>query len=161
MRIEEVRVYSKSVPVVEGTYKMSTSDVKELDSTIVEISDEDVDATLSQLEAAKGVLEWQLAEIFLPIDSPDQEQEADRNANRLVEQLRAGAGFAAVAMIVMVGILSLLGAGGSVIIPWNGPGITWQIAPTIVAVVVLAWPRSGRRGPGRIAMTPPKGPQQQ
>ena len=63
----------------------------------IQISDEDFDATLNQLEAAKGVLEWQLAEIFLPIDSPDQEQEADRNANRLVEQLRAGAGFAAVA----------------------------------------------------------------
>lgn len=37
MRIEEIRVYSKSVPVADGTYRMSTTDVKELDSTIVEI----------------------------------------------------------------------------------------------------------------------------
>lgn len=37
MRIEEVRVYGKSVPVADGTYKMSTSAVKELESTIVEI----------------------------------------------------------------------------------------------------------------------------
>jgi L-alanine-DL-glutamate epimerase-like enolase superfamily enzyme len=41
MRIEEIRVYSKSVPVVDGTYKMSTSAVKELDSTIVEIVTKD------------------------------------------------------------------------------------------------------------------------
>ncbi|TXH38850.1 MAG: mandelate racemase [Rhodospirillaceae bacterium] len=37
MRIEEIRVYGKSVPVVDGAYQMSTSSVKELDSTIVEI----------------------------------------------------------------------------------------------------------------------------
>ena len=37
MRIEEVRVYSKGVPVVAGTYRMSLSSVKALDSTIVEI----------------------------------------------------------------------------------------------------------------------------
>lgn len=37
MRIDEIHVYSKSVPVVDGTYKMSTSAVKDLDSTIVEI----------------------------------------------------------------------------------------------------------------------------
>jgi L-alanine-DL-glutamate epimerase-like enolase superfamily enzyme len=41
MRIEEIRVYSKAVPVAEGTYRMASSDVKNLDSTIVEIvSDE-------------------------------------------------------------------------------------------------------------------------
>jgi L-alanine-DL-glutamate epimerase-like enolase superfamily enzyme len=37
MRIEEVRVYSKSVPVVDGSYRMASSTVKDLDSTIVEI----------------------------------------------------------------------------------------------------------------------------
>jgi L-alanine-DL-glutamate epimerase-like enolase superfamily enzyme len=41
MRIEEIRVYSKEVPVAEGTYRMASSDVKSLDSTIVEVvSDE-------------------------------------------------------------------------------------------------------------------------
>jgi L-alanine-DL-glutamate epimerase-like enolase superfamily enzyme len=43
MRIEEIRVYSKRVPVAEGTYRMASSDVQNLDSTIVEImSDEGV-----------------------------------------------------------------------------------------------------------------------
>jgi N-acetyl-1-D-myo-inositol-2-amino-2-deoxy-alpha-D-glucopyranoside deacetylase len=60
---------------------------------------------------------------------------------RLAFETRVVAGFAAVAMIVVVGVLSLLGAGGSVVIPWNGPGITWQVAPTIVAFVVLIWPQ--------------------
>jgi len=63
----------------------------------VQVSDDDVDATLSQLESSKGAVEWLLAEIFLPIDSPDQDQEVERNAARLVEQLRGGANFAAVA----------------------------------------------------------------
>lgn len=37
MRIKEIRVYSKSVPVAQGTYRMASSDVKNLESTIVEI----------------------------------------------------------------------------------------------------------------------------
>ena len=37
MRVEQVRVYSKSVSVVGGSYRMSHSSVKDLDSTIVEI----------------------------------------------------------------------------------------------------------------------------
>jgi 4-hydroxyproline betaine 2-epimerase len=41
MRIEEVRVYSKEVPVADGSYRMASTNVKNLDSTIVEIvSDE-------------------------------------------------------------------------------------------------------------------------
>jgi hypothetical protein len=53
-------------------------------------------------------------------------------------------------MIVMVGLLSSLGGGGSVIIPWNGPGILWQIAPTAIALIVIAWPQGRQSGPGKL-----------
>lgn len=76
---------------------------------------------------------------------------------RLVFSSRVVPGFAAVGMIVVVGILSLLGAGGSVLIPWNGPGILWQVAPTVLAVVAIAWPSGRRARPGRINVTPLKG----
>jgi N-acetyl-1-D-myo-inositol-2-amino-2-deoxy-alpha-D-glucopyranoside deacetylase len=69
---------------------------------------------------------------------------------RLAFGTRIVSGFAAVGMIVIVGLLSSLGGGGSVIIPWNGPGITWQIAPTAIAVIVLLWPRVRSFRPGKI-----------
>jgi N-acetyl-1-D-myo-inositol-2-amino-2-deoxy-alpha-D-glucopyranoside deacetylase len=69
---------------------------------------------------------------------------------RLAFGTRIVSAFAAAGVIIMVGLLSSLGSGGSVIIPWNGPGITWQIAPTAIALVVLAWPRRRRSAPGRI-----------
>ena len=37
MRIEEIRVYEKTLSVATGNYRMSMSSVKDLDSTIVEI----------------------------------------------------------------------------------------------------------------------------
>lgn len=70
---------------------------------------------------------------------------------RLAFGTRIVSAFAAGGMIAIVGILSSLGSGGSVLIPWNGPGILWQIAPTAIALVVLAWPRGRRLSPGKIA----------
>jgi N-acetyl-1-D-myo-inositol-2-amino-2-deoxy-alpha-D-glucopyranoside deacetylase len=80
---------------------------------------------------------------------------------RLVFGTRVVPGFAALGMIVVVGILSLLGPGGSVVIPWNGPGILWQLTPTVIGFVVLAWPQGVRPRPGKIATTPLKGLQQE
>lgn len=80
---------------------------------------------------------------------------------RLAFGTRIVPGFAAVGAIVVVGLLSLLGAGGSVIIPWNGPGIVWQITPAITAFAVLVWPQGRRARPGRIALNTvsPRGPE--
>jgi N-acetyl-1-D-myo-inositol-2-amino-2-deoxy-alpha-D-glucopyranoside deacetylase len=80
---------------------------------------------------------------------------------RLAFGTRIVPGFAAVGAIVVVGLLSLLGAGGSVIIPWNGPGIVWQITPAIAAFAVLVWPQSRRARPGKIEVSTvsPRGPE--
>ena len=52
--------------------------------------------------------------------------------------------FCAVGIIVVVGLFSIESAGGTSLIPWNGPGILWQLAPTIVGLIVIAWPTRGR-----------------
>ena len=83
---------------------------------------------------------------------------------RLAFGSRIVTGFAAVPMIVIVGLLSILSAGGSEIVPWNGPGILWQLSPTVVGLAVILWPnrrsRVHRNSPARISEAQSKGPQQ-
>lgn len=59
--------------------------------------DEQVDEVLARMEANAGRPEYLLAEIFLNVESPDDDEEVRRGALRLVEQLRQGAPFNAVA----------------------------------------------------------------
>ena len=62
-----------------------------------EVSDEEVDEQMKKIRDAQGRVEQLVSEIFLPLDSADQEEEVHRSALRLVEQIRAGAPFQAVA----------------------------------------------------------------
>jgi peptidyl-prolyl cis-trans isomerase SurA len=62
-----------------------------------DISGEEIDEALRQIQKSAGKTENLVSEIFLPVDSPDQEEEVRRTAQRLVEQIRAGATFGAVA----------------------------------------------------------------
>jgi peptidyl-prolyl cis-trans isomerase SurA len=62
-----------------------------------QLSEEEVRERLRELEAATGQPEFLVSEIFIAIDDPAQEAEARRTATSLIEQLRAGAPFAAVA----------------------------------------------------------------
>ncbi len=63
----------------------------------VSISAEEVKETLGRIRARRGQTEYHIAEIFLAMDSPEQEAEVRRGANRLIEQIRLGAQFSAVA----------------------------------------------------------------
>ncbi len=62
-----------------------------------QITEEEVRERLREIEAATGQPEFLVAEIFIAIDDPRQETEAQRTANSLIDQLRAGAPFPAVA----------------------------------------------------------------
>jgi peptidyl-prolyl cis-trans isomerase SurA len=62
-----------------------------------QISEEEVRDRLREIEAATGQPEFLVGEIFIAIDDPRQEAEAQRTANSLIEQLRAGAPFPSVA----------------------------------------------------------------
>ena len=57
------------------------------------ISEEEVQSAVDRERAAQGQLERLVAEIFLSVDSPGQDEEIRRSAQRLVEQLTSGARF--------------------------------------------------------------------
>lgn len=59
--------------------------------------DEQVDEVLARMQANAGRPEYLVAEIFLGVESPDDDEEVRRGALRLVEQLQQGAPFNAVA----------------------------------------------------------------
>lgn len=61
------------------------------------IQPEEIDATLAQLANAQGKPQRRLAELVVPVNSADQEQQARSLAERLIEQLQQGAKFSALA----------------------------------------------------------------
>ncbi|MBM3583480.1 MAG: hypothetical protein FJX36_03365 [Alphaproteobacteria bacterium] len=64
---------------------------------VVSITDADVDEVLERRAASQGKPEIRLAEIFLAAADPAQGTEVAAAANRMVEDIRAGANFAALA----------------------------------------------------------------
>ena len=63
----------------------------------VTIGDEEIDAVLERLRSGRGQTEYRLAEIFLAVDRPNDEAEVGRVIRKLVEQVRGGARFDALA----------------------------------------------------------------
>jgi peptidyl-prolyl cis-trans isomerase SurA len=61
------------------------------------ISDEEVEEELARLKAVQNLPRHHVAEIFLPIDNPDNERQVRDLAERLMQQIRGGANFAALA----------------------------------------------------------------
>ncbi|RAU20620.1 parvulin peptidyl-prolyl isomerase [Paramagnetospirillum kuznetsovii] len=63
----------------------------------IKIGEDEISDRLELIRQQVGHPEYQLAEIFLNVDSPAQEEEARRLGERLMEQLKAGAPFSALA----------------------------------------------------------------
>lgn len=63
----------------------------------VDVSDAEIDDGLARIRSNAGKTESRVAEIFIPIDRVEQADEAKRSADRVVEQLRRGAAFPALA----------------------------------------------------------------
>ena len=61
------------------------------------VSDEEVDEELKRLRAVQHLPRHRVAEIFLPVDNPDAERQVRELAERLIQQIRAGANFSALA----------------------------------------------------------------
>jgi hypothetical protein len=64
---------------------------------------------------------------------------------RLILPTRTVALLAAVGLVGIVAVLTLPSRGGSILIPATVQGYVWTFAPTVVSLVVLAWPRLGAR----------------
>jgi peptidyl-prolyl cis-trans isomerase SurA len=63
----------------------------------VDVSEAEIDDAMARIRANVGKTESRVAEIFIPIDKVEQADEAKRSADRVIEQLRRGASFAALA----------------------------------------------------------------
>ncbi|MBC8338625.1 MAG: peptidylprolyl isomerase [Rhodospirillales bacterium] len=63
----------------------------------VKVSDDEVDAVLAEINANVGKPEYRLAEIFLPVENPENDAQTLALANRLFEQIKGGANFSALA----------------------------------------------------------------
>ncbi len=63
----------------------------------VQVSDEEVEEVVRRIVANRGARQRRILEIFLAVDTALQEDEVRRSAERLFEQLRAGASFRSLA----------------------------------------------------------------
>lgn len=63
----------------------------------VQIGPDEIDETLARMEARQDLSQNHVLEIFFAVDSPDQEEDIQRMAERLIEQVRKGASFTALA----------------------------------------------------------------
>jgi len=63
----------------------------------VYISDEEVDEEMKRLKAVQHLPRHHVAEIYLPLDNPDNERQVREVADRLMQQIRSGANFSALA----------------------------------------------------------------
>jgi peptidyl-prolyl cis-trans isomerase SurA len=71
--------------------------VRRLLSQTSVVSDEEIDYALKRAQETSNQPQSRVAEIFLAVDNPQQEDEVRRLAERLTEQMRQGARFSAVA----------------------------------------------------------------
>lgn len=84
----------------------------------VDVSDAEIDDALNRARANIGKTESRVAEIFVPVDRADMADDAKRSADRIIEQLRRGAPFGAVAQQFSQGATAQ--AGGE--LGWVLPG---------------------------------------
>jgi peptidyl-prolyl cis-trans isomerase SurA len=64
----------------------------------VQVSDDEINDMMKRIEADIGKPENRVAEIFLAVDNPSQEAEVKRTADRIVQQIQAGANFSSMAL---------------------------------------------------------------
>jgi len=83
----------------------------------VNITPEQVDEALEQIKKKQGQEETRVSEILLTVDSPDEENTVRDNARRLVEQIRGGAVFEALARQFSQGANAAIGGDRGWVIP--------------------------------------------
>ncbi len=92
------------------------------------VTDEDIDDALRRILENEGKTEYFVAEIFLGVDSPEQTDAVQQAAERLIEQLKGGGDFGAVAR--QFSQAASAAAGGNV--GWVRPG---DLAPELDAAI--------------------------
>ncbi len=101
----------------------------------VDVSEGEIDDALARMRGNVGKTETRVAEIFIPVDRADGADEGKRSADRVVEQLRRGAPFAAVAQQFSQGATAQ--SGGD--LGWVLPG---SLDPTLDNAIEKLQPRA-------------------
>lgn len=101
----------------------------------VDVSEAEVDDALSRMHSNVGKTETRVAEIFVPVDRADGVDEGKRSADRIMEQLRRGAPFGAVAQQFSQGASAA--SGGD--LGWVLPG---ALDPALDAAIERTQPRT-------------------
>jgi peptidyl-prolyl cis-trans isomerase SurA len=101
---------------------------------LVDVSEAEIDDALARLRANIGKTESRVAEIFVPVDRTEGVDEAKRNADRIHDQLKRGAPFAAVAQQFSQGASAQTGGD----IGWVLPG---SLDPAVDAAIGKLQPR--------------------
>ena len=101
----------------------------------VDVSEAEIDDAMNRMRSNVGKTETRVAEIFVPVDRADSVDEGKRSADRIMEQLRRGAPFAAVAQQFSQGASAA--AGGD--LGWVLPG---ALDPSLEAAIEKVQPRS-------------------
>ncbi len=101
----------------------------------VDVSEAEVDDAMSRMRTNVGKTETRVAEIFVPVDRADGVDEGKRSADRIMEQLRRGAPFGAVAQQFSQGASAA--SGGD--LGWVLPG---ALDPSLDAVLERVQPRT-------------------
>lgn len=94
----------------------------------ISVSEEEIDEAIQERIAARNTVERRVAEIYLPVENPEDEDEVRRLAERLIEQMRQGVRFTQVAQ--QFSRSASAANGGD--LGWIRPG---QLDPTLEAVV--------------------------
>ena len=144
----------------------------------VNVGEDEVQAVIARLNATRGTTEYRVAEIFLS-STPETAAEAQANAARIVEQIRAGASFAAYARQYSEASTAALGGDlgwvqigqlpdelsalvtqmpvGSVSAPIPVPGGYSIVAVADTRQVLVADPRDAVLSLMQMSITPPAG----
>ncbi len=97
----------------------------------VEVAEDEIDAMIERIRANAGKEEFLLSEILLPVDNPSEEEQVRAVADNLVNQIRTGANFAAIALQFSQGADAAHGGD----LGWVQPG---QLAPDIARALTNA-----------------------
>lgn len=97
------------------------------------VSDEDIDQVLERVRGNRGKPENEVAEIVLAVDRPEAEAEVRAAAQRLVDQVRQGGSFSALAQQLSDSVASANGGD----LGWVRPG---QLDPEIDAAIAALTP---------------------
>ena len=99
----------------------------------IDIGDEEIEEVIDQYRANQGLPEYLLAEIYLSVDTPQDEQPVRQLAEQLADQIRRGASFSSVAR-------QFSQSGGAA----NGGDVGWviqgQLDPALDAVLTQIQP---------------------